>query len=309
MSDVVLIILASIVGIITLMGVGANDVANSQATAVGSGAIKLRAAYVIAGLCEFLGSSLMGSNVSSTLGDDFIDHKGVISDTDYAWGMLFSLISAAIWIFICTYIKMPVSTTHSIIGALVGFELIATDWQPKYLNDEILLKVVLAWFASPLLGLILAYFFMLALSKFWEDINAKLRTLSMPLLENEAEASHENYTEKNEENSIEMGDITENYKDKEKEMETQEGVADDMIPSNDTDSGRPPKKTTLIEDIKVVTSPKAVKFGILFGIVMTLIVLFIVCIILYFYLFALLLYIIISLMLFPFSLYLLFTYI
>ena len=185
MSDVALIILASIIGMITLMGVGGNDVANSQATAVGSGAIKLRWAYVIAGVCEFLGSSLMGSNVSSTLGDEFIDHETTISDKDYAWGMLFSLLSAAIWIFICTYIKMPVSTTHSIIGALIGFELVATDWQPKYLNGEILIAVVLAWVASPMLGLILAYLFMLGLSKFWPDINAKLRTLSMPLLENE----------------------------------------------------------------------------------------------------------------------------
>ena len=92
MSRLDLLIAASVAGIITLFAVGGNDVANSQATAVGSGALSLTGAYIVAGICDFLGCCLLGHNVSSTLGEDFVSSDD-ISKSDYAWGMFFSLVS------------------------------------------------------------------------------------------------------------------------------------------------------------------------------------------------------------------------
>ena len=166
MTLLTLLIPAAVAGVVTLIAVGSNDVANSQATAVGSGALKLRSAYILAGICEFLGSSLMGSNVSSTLGDNFISHSS-ITDYDYSWGMFLSLVSAGMWILICTYLQMPASSTHAIVGALIGFELIATNWNSKNLDWSIVWSMVVAWLITPLMSLILSYSFMIALSYYW----------------------------------------------------------------------------------------------------------------------------------------------
>ena len=108
-------VIAIFVGVGTLIAVGSNDVANAQGAAVGSGAIKFKSALLLAGICEFAGASLIGANVSQTLGDGLITHTS-IEDINYAWGMFCSLLATAIWIFIATYFNMPVSSTHSIIG-------------------------------------------------------------------------------------------------------------------------------------------------------------------------------------------------
>ena len=123
-----LTIIAGIVGFICLAGIGANDVANSQAMAVGSGAISLRGAQILASIFEFLGAALVGSRVSSTVGSQIVDIDAESAEK-YAWGMFAAIFSTAIWMFSATALKMPVSSTHSIIGALIGFQLVINDFE------------------------------------------------------------------------------------------------------------------------------------------------------------------------------------
>ena len=130
---IALTIVSAIVGFAALIAIGSNDVPNSQAMAVGSGAISLRGAQIIATIFEFLGAALVGQHVSSTVGEEIVDLDQV-SDEKYAWGMLAALMSSGIWMFFATFIKMPVSTTHSIIGALVGFQLIINGGDPSSLH-------------------------------------------------------------------------------------------------------------------------------------------------------------------------------
>lgn len=131
--------------------IGANDVANAMGTSVGSGALTLRQAVVTAGFLEFSGAFLMGSHVSSTM------QKGILvanvfsgKDSLLFAGMLSSLASAGTWLQVASYYGWPVSTTHCIIGAMVGFGLVyggvgAVFWRS-------LARVVSSWVISPLLG-------------------------------------------------------------------------------------------------------------------------------------------------------------
>jgi len=136
--------------------IGANDVANSFATSVGAKVLTLRQAVVIAAFFEFAGALLMGSNVTDTL------RKGIVSsdlfiDNIYVlmFGMLCACISTGLWLAIATYFKAPVSTTHSVVGSIVGFALAfggldTVKWEKIGL-------IVLSWVVSPLLSGILTY--------------------------------------------------------------------------------------------------------------------------------------------------------
>merc|ERR1719245_1369467 len=98
---VVLTVIAGIVGFICLAGIGANDVANSQGMAVGSGALSLRGAQIMASIFEFLGAALVGQHVSSTVGSKIVDINEVSAEK-YSWGMLSAILSCAIWMFLAT---------------------------------------------------------------------------------------------------------------------------------------------------------------------------------------------------------------
>ena len=132
-------------------GIGANDCANSFATSVGSGVLTLKKAVIIASIFEFLGAVLMGSHVTDMVRkkiveiDIFKSNPGALM-----FGMLCADLSSAIWLTVATYFKLPVSTTHSIIGAIVGFSLAfggsdAVNWNKIGL-------VVASWIASPFIA-------------------------------------------------------------------------------------------------------------------------------------------------------------
>ncbi|CAE8597145.1 unnamed protein product [Polarella glacialis] len=142
--------LGIIAGFFMAWGIGANDVANSFATSVGSKALTLRQAVAIATVCEFVGCVSMGASVTDTVRSGFIDERYFKNNPEVLQlGMLASLLGAGLWLALCSSLGTPVSTTHSIIGSLVGVSLVAN---PQSLNTEKLGLVVLSWLTSPLLS-------------------------------------------------------------------------------------------------------------------------------------------------------------
>ena len=150
------LILAAVFGLFMAWGIGANDVANAMGTSVGSRALTLRQAIVIAAVFEFLGAVLAGGQVTATIRKGIID-PGLLASTPeiLVFGMLASLLAAAVWLVVASYFGWPVSTTHSIVGAIVGFAIVgvgidAVQWGKVG-------SIVASWVVSPLLAGSLAF--------------------------------------------------------------------------------------------------------------------------------------------------------
>lgn len=143
---------------IVAFGIGANDVANAFATSVGAGSVSLRQAVVIAGIFEFLGAVTMGSRVTDTVRkgitseEYFNDNEGTLSILMI--GMCCVIMSVAIWLLLATFLEMPVSTTHSCIGGVIGMALAAKGRDA--VNWEKVGMVIASWFISPILSAIIA---------------------------------------------------------------------------------------------------------------------------------------------------------
>jgi PiT family inorganic phosphate transporter len=134
--------------------IGANDVANAMGTSVGSGAITIAQAVVIAGIFEFAGAYFVGGHVTDTVRKGILD-QSLISDQQLLWGMLASLASAATLLLAATTYGLPVSTTHAIVGAIVGFGAVAIDLD-AVAWDRVML-IAATWVTSPLMGGVIAY--------------------------------------------------------------------------------------------------------------------------------------------------------
>ncbi|MEQ8483489.1 MAG: anion permease [Pseudomonadales bacterium] len=156
----VFIVLAAVFGLFMAWGIGANDVANAMAPSVGSRAITISQAVIIAAVFEFAGAVLAGGEVTSTIRRGIVDAALFANDPDLLIiGMLASLLSAGIWLLVASRFGWPVSTTHSIVGAVVGFAAMgmgveAVKWSQVG-------QIAMSWVASPLLagGLAFALFF------------------------------------------------------------------------------------------------------------------------------------------------------
>jgi len=134
--------------------IGANDVANSMATAVGSKAITFKQAVIIAGILSFVGAVFVGPHVAETIKGKIIN-VDIISPEILLFGFISSLLAAAIWVTLSTWKEMPISTTHSIIGAMMGFGLIAGGI--SLVNWAKVGSVAASWVLSPLVGCVLAF--------------------------------------------------------------------------------------------------------------------------------------------------------
>jgi PiT family inorganic phosphate transporter len=134
--------------------IGANDVANSMSTAVGAKAITFKQAVLIAGVLNLIGAVFVGSHVTDTVRKGIVDVTG-IDNHILLLGFVASLLAAAIWVTLSTWKEMPISTTHSIIGALMGFGLIAGGTSSIMWGK--IGAVVASWILSPLAGCILAF--------------------------------------------------------------------------------------------------------------------------------------------------------
>ena len=151
-----ILIIAIIVGFYMAWNIGANDVANSMGNAVGAKALTIVGALILAGVCEFAGAVLVGSHVSSTISKGIIDSSTYVSNPYIlAYGLTCALLAAATWLHVASYFGMPVSTTHSIVGAVMGFGIYSAGL--SVVNWVKLGNIVLSWFISPLVGGFIAF--------------------------------------------------------------------------------------------------------------------------------------------------------
>ena len=147
----ILIILAACFGFFMAWGVGANDVANAMGTSVGSKALTIKQAILIAMVFEFAGAYLAGGEVTSTIRKGIVD-SGVFSDQPdlLVFGMLSALLAAGTWLAVASFMGWPVSTTHSIVGAIVGFAAVGVS------NDAVnwgkVSTIVASWVVSPVMA-------------------------------------------------------------------------------------------------------------------------------------------------------------
>ena len=171
---VLLISLALIVCAYMAWNIGANDVANAMGTSVGSRALTLKQAVIIAAIFEFAGAFFAGDAVTKTVRKGILtvpfNDAGVVADTvlsqDIALGFIAAMMAAATWLTIATRLGLPVSTTHSIIGGIIGVGLILEVKHETSLIDwEVVQKVVMSWVASPLMGGLLAFFSYIIIKK------------------------------------------------------------------------------------------------------------------------------------------------
>lgn len=152
----ILLILAIVFGVFMAWGVGANDVANAMGTSVGSGAITLRQAILIAMVFEFAGAYLAGGEVTATIRKGIIDPLALQGTPEYlVFGMLAALLAAGTWLLIASMVGWPVSTTHSIVGAIVGFAAVAISVDA--VNWGKVSTIVASWVVSPLLAGTISY--------------------------------------------------------------------------------------------------------------------------------------------------------
>ncbi|NRA19998.1 MAG: inorganic phosphate transporter [Oceanospirillaceae bacterium] len=153
----VIIILACIFGFFMAWGVGANDVANAMGTSVGSKALTLKQAIMIAIVFEFAGAYLAGGAVTATIRKGIIDPTILSGSPELLiFGMMAALLAAAIWLLVATYYGWPVSTTHTIVGAIVGFAAVGIS--PDAVNWGKVAKIVASWVVSPVTAGFLAFF-------------------------------------------------------------------------------------------------------------------------------------------------------
>ena len=147
---------AAAIGFYMAWSIGANDVANSMATAVGAKAITFKQAVLIAGILNFAGAILLGPHVAGTIKGGIVKGSIIADPHTLLLGFVASLLAAALWVTLSTWRELPISTTHSVIGALIGFGIIAggvssIDW-------TVMGKVASSWVLSPVVGCIIAFF-------------------------------------------------------------------------------------------------------------------------------------------------------
>jgi PiT family inorganic phosphate transporter len=160
----VFFVLAIIFGAYMTWGIGANDVANAMGTSVGSGAITVKQAIVIAAIFEFAGAFIAGGQVTKTIRKGIIDPTPLEANPELlVYGMLAALLAAGIWLMVASTRGWPVSTTHSIVGAIVGFAVAGIGIDA--VNWGKIGQIAASWVVSPALGGVIALLLMLSIRK------------------------------------------------------------------------------------------------------------------------------------------------
>jgi PiT family inorganic phosphate transporter len=148
--------LAAVFGLFMAWGIGANDVANAMATSVGARAITVKQALIIAAIFEFTGAVLAGGEVTSTIRKGIVDQSMIADSPELLiFGMLASLLAAGTWLLIASRMGWPVSTTHSIVGAIIGFAVIGIGFESVKWDQ--VSSIAMSWIASPLISGVFAF--------------------------------------------------------------------------------------------------------------------------------------------------------
>jgi PiT family inorganic phosphate transporter len=167
-----ILIIAVVAALYMAWNIGANDVANAMGTSVGSGAITLRQAVLIAAIFEFSGAFIFGSHVTETVRKGMLDPLAFATSGPFgaqgpvllALGMTAALLAAAIWLQLSTKLGLPVSTTHSIVGAVIGFGVLAVGIGGVRWGE--ISQIVASWFVSPIMGGLLGFGIFLGIRAF-----------------------------------------------------------------------------------------------------------------------------------------------
>lgn len=168
------VILAIIFGLYMTWGIGANDLANAMGTSVGAGAVTIKQAICIAIIFEFAGAVLAGGHVTSTIRKGIIDPTSIVNSPEIlVYGMLASLLAAAFWLMIASWKGWPVSTTHSIIGALIGFAIVGIG--PDAVKWNKVASVVGSWVVSPVVGGTISFLLVMSTRKLIFDTENPLK--------------------------------------------------------------------------------------------------------------------------------------
>ncbi|MGD9240758.1 MAG: inorganic phosphate transporter [Desulfobacterales bacterium] len=163
-SEYYVLIIGYIFGFYMAWNIGANDVANSMASAVGAKAITIRQAIFIAGILNIVGAVFIGSHVTKTIRKGIVS-TDILADPHLALiGALAALLAAALWVSFATWKSLPVSTTHSIVGAMIGFGIMAGGF--SVINWGKLAAVVLSWVISPVFAMTIGYLMFKTIVKF-----------------------------------------------------------------------------------------------------------------------------------------------
>ncbi|MEO4048588.1 inorganic phosphate transporter [Pseudomonas sp. CAU 1711] len=158
----VLLVLACLFGFFMAWGVGANDVANAMGTSVGSRALTIKQAILIAMVFEFCGAYLAGGEVTETIKNGIVDAKAISPDL-MVLGMMSALLAAGTWLLIATRKGWPVSTTHSIVGAVIGFAAVGVSMDA--VHWESVGPIVASWVVSPVLSGLVAFGLFMSVQK------------------------------------------------------------------------------------------------------------------------------------------------
>jgi len=172
-----LFIMAIAVGLCMAINIGANDVANAMGTSVGARSLSLRKAIILAAIFSFSGALLLGSYVTETISKGVIDSTYFVDrQSFFIYGMIAVLLGSSIWVTIATYLRLPVSTTHSVVGALIGFGLIGGVGVGG-INWRVVVNIVLSWVFSPIIGAFVSYSLFVVVKKRILDVSSPLKSL------------------------------------------------------------------------------------------------------------------------------------
>lgn len=155
-AETIILVISLLVGFYMAWNIGANDAANSVGTSVGSGALTLKQAVIAASVFSFAGAVLLGGDVTNTIRKEMIDPE-IFAHTPFTlvYGMLAALIATGLWLQLATSYALPVSTTHSVVGAIIGIGFIVGGLDA--LNIKKILQIFASWVISPLSGGLIAF--------------------------------------------------------------------------------------------------------------------------------------------------------
>lgn len=170
----VLVIIAALFGFFMAYGVGANDVANAMGTSVGSKALTLKQALIIAAVFEAAGAWLAGGEVTSTIRSGIVDAEAFKDVPQLlVYGMIGSLLAAGSWLLVASHYGWPVSTTHSIVGAIIGFASVGVGMD--YVHWDSVGGIVGSWVVTPLLSGVLAFLIFMSAQHFIFNTDSPLK--------------------------------------------------------------------------------------------------------------------------------------